>query len=260
MALLLKGGAIFLHVPKTGGRWVTQVLEASGLVVSKIGHMHADAERVLSPAGSSGFNLLSYLLKRRLGLLPRKNPYMFCFVRHPLRWYESFFNYNCEPGVNWRFEGDVDRADNWHPNAPLNGLGHPDFNFFVRNVIRRYPGYVTEMYSRFATPQVSFVGRQEQLCDDLIGVLKLLRLPFDEQFIRNYREVGVSPKRATGCDWDPALKAEVMRLEYAGLVRWGYAAQDAVEAPLETPIDSRASLSQNIHWITPQESPPPRTA
>ena len=33
MALLLKGGAVFLHVPKTGGRWVGKVLEESGFAV-----------------------------------------------------------------------------------------------------------------------------------------------------------------------------------------------------------------------------------
>lgn len=223
MALLLKGGAVFLHVPKTGGRWIGKVLTASGLVESNLGHMHADADRVLFPLGGSGRTLLTYLVKRRLGMLPRTNPFMFCFVRNPLRWYESFFNYNREPGVNWRYEGDVNDTDNWHPNAPLNGLGSSDFNIFVRNVISKYPGYVTEMYSRFATPQVSFVGKQENLCDDLITVLKRLQLTFDEQFIREFEKVGVSPKRTTGLEWDPALKAEVTRLEYAGLVRWGYA-------------------------------------
>src|SRR5690349_19299268 len=125
MALLLKGGAVFLHIPKTGGRWVGKVLTAAGLVESNLGHMHADAERVLSPVAGSGRQLLAYLLKRRMGLLPRKVPFMFCFVRHPLDWYESFFNYNREPAVNWRYEGDVNDPDNWHPNAQLNGLGSP---------------------------------------------------------------------------------------------------------------------------------------
>jgi len=237
MALLLKGGSVFLHVPKTGGRWVTAVLTAAGLVESHLGHMHADAERVLSPNGGSGRHLIRYLLKRRLGLLPRTSPFMFCFIRHPLDWYESFFNYNCEPDVNWRFEGDVQDPHNWHPNAPLNGLGSPDFNCFVRNVIRNYPGYVTEMYSRFAVPQISFVGKQENLCDDLIAVLKKLQLPFDEQFIRGFDKVGVSPKRSTGLIWDPELEAEVIRQEYAGLVRWGYA-----ETQLPTPGRSMAAI------------------
>jgi hypothetical protein len=222
MALLLKGGSIFLHVPKTGGRWVGKVLTAAGLVESHLGHMHADADRVLSASGGSGRQILAYLLKRRLGLLPRTQPFMFCFVRNPLDWYESFFNYNCEPGVNWRYEGDVHDPNNWHPNAQLNGLGSPDFNCFVRNVIKAYPGYVTEMYSRFAAPHVSFVGKQENLCDDLITVLKRLQIPFDEQFIRGFGKVGVSPKRSAGLQWDPELKAEVSRLEYAGLRRWGY--------------------------------------
>lgn len=237
MALLLKGGSVFLHIPKTGGRWVSKVLAAAGLVESNLGHMHADADRVLSPAGGSGRQLLAYLLKRRLGMLPRTSPFMFCFVRNPLDWYESFFNYNCEPEVNWRFEGDVHDPHNWHPNAPLNGLGSPDFNFFVRNVVRNYPGYVTEMYGRFAVPQISFVGKQENLCDDLIAVLKKLQLPFDEQFIRGFDKVGVSPKRTAGLEWDPDLKAEVMRLEYAGLVRWGYVEPDPA-------VDNRSNANR----------------
>jgi len=226
MALLLKGGSIFLHIPKTGGRWVGKVLAAAGLVESELGHMHADADRVLSPSGGSGRHLLAYLLKRKFGILPRTSPFMFCFVRNPLDWYESFFNYNCERGVNWRYEGDVHDPHNWHPNAQLNGLGSSDFNCFVRNVIKAYPGYVTEMYSRFATPQVSFVGKQENLCDDLVTVLKKLQLPFDEKFIRGFEKVGVSPKRSTGLAWDPELKEEVTRLEYAGLTRWGYVASN----------------------------------
>ena len=47
MAVMLKCGAIFLHIPKTGGSWVTDVLADQGLIKKQIGQIHADLVRVL---------------------------------------------------------------------------------------------------------------------------------------------------------------------------------------------------------------------
>lgn len=42
MAIRLKNGSIFLHVPKTGGVWCEHVLRNSGLVEQPAGHRHSD--------------------------------------------------------------------------------------------------------------------------------------------------------------------------------------------------------------------------
>ena len=47
MALLLKNGAVFLHIPKTGGNWVREVLGKLDLIESEIGHKHSDVDRVM---------------------------------------------------------------------------------------------------------------------------------------------------------------------------------------------------------------------
>lgn len=217
MALVLKGGAVFLHIPKTGGNWVTVVLRECGLIAGTLCdhlHKHADLRQVLADYHSAG--LLPSLRRR-------PNPFLFCFVRHPLTWYESWFKYASSPKVRWRTFGDRRDVANWHPNALLNGLRAPDFNQFVRNVIERRPGYVTELYGWYTEPPVDFIGRQECLREDLIRVLQQLELDFDEQFIRNYRRFGVSPSPRTRITWDANLRDEVLRLEYAGLVRYGYA-------------------------------------
>lgn len=222
MALLVKGGGIFLHIPKTGGNWVRRVLKESGLAAGSIGTKHADIGRLFSPAAKSTGNLLKYYVRRGFGLYPRGKHFLFCFVRDPLAWYESWFKYMSQPSRNWCHFGDENDTASWHPNAMLNGVGAPEFNQFVRNVVQKRPGYVTELFGWYTTPQVDFVGKQENLREDLIQVLKLLGLNFDEEFIRSYRKVGVSQPPCNQIEWDPELKKEVCRLEYAGLMRYGY--------------------------------------
>ena len=227
MALLLKGGAVFLHIPKTGGSWVAHVLEDCGLIVRAIAgvHKHIDLNRLIyydkfySEEGS-----IWSPRKRKMNAWISQvvDPkFVFCFVRHPLSWYESWWKFMSQPSKNWReFGSETDRAK-WHPNSALNGLGDADFNTFVRNVITKRPGYVTELYGWYARPRVAFVGKQENLCEDLIRVLKQLDLDFSEDLIRSHEPVLASPNNEK-VNWDPALREEVLRLEYATLVRHHY--------------------------------------
>ena len=82
------------------------------------------------------------------------------------------------------------------------------------------PGYVTELFGWYTKPQIDFIGKQESLRDDLVKVLKIMNVDFDEDFIRTYKEVGVSPTKKIV--WDEDLKTEMFKLEYAGVVRYGY--------------------------------------
>ena len=99
MALLLKNNGVFLHVPKTGGIWVGQVLKNLGLVKAELGGPHQDFERYFwYDRFHRDAKVSRNLLRRRLGILPRVDPkcFKFCFVREPLNWYESW----------WRYAGD----------------------------------------------------------------------------------------------------------------------------------------------------------
>ena len=222
MAIVLVDHSVFLHVPKTGGKWVAQVLDRCGLVRRRITrpNKHIDARAVLALLRQR--RRLPDLCRRLVGRPPAPRPFVFCFVRHPVSWYESWFKYMSQPERNWRPWSRDPYGRVWHPCAALDGLGSHDFNTFVRNVIRHRPGYVTEMYRLYDQPGVDFIGKQETLCDDLIAVLRRLGLDFDEKAIRGYRPVGVSPTPPRPVQWDPELLAEIERLEYASLVRYGY--------------------------------------
>lgn len=224
MALVLKNGAVFLHIPKTGGNWVTKALHENGLIKGVIpGRKHLDVDRVLARLSHGMIPTFKYYTLRSIGKRPKK-PFIFCFVRHPFSWYESWFKYMSQSSRQWHDWGNEKecRVWRWHPNSVLNGLGAPDFNQFVRNVVRKRPGYVTELYGWYTKPQVDFIGKQENLGEDLIRVLKILDLKFDEDYLRSLPAFGASPKLKKQIEWDPDLREEVARLEHAGMVRYGY--------------------------------------
>jgi hypothetical protein len=223
MALLLTNGALFLHVPKTGGRWVASVLKEAGLVRREILPSHADLRCLYSPIHRNRRELLWFLLRRHfLGWGEKR--FVFCFVRHPLSWYESWFRYMSQPSRRWRNWGDETDVLRWHPAAPLNGTGSDDFTTFVQNAIRKRPGFVTEMYGQYATSAVSFVGRQESLREDLKTALARSGLSIDEELLRESAPVNQSEKTAP-LEWDPATRRRVEALEQAGMIRYGYATQ-----------------------------------
>lgn len=121
---------------------------------------------------------------------------------------------------DWRHWGDENDVFGWHPNAVLNGLSDDDFHGFIRNVMAKHPGYVTELYGMYAQPQVWFWGKQENLAEDLITVLRRLEVDFDEDRVRDAGPVNISDRRPI--TWDESLWDQMLRLEHAALVRYGY--------------------------------------
>jgi hypothetical protein len=219
MALILVDGSVFLHVPKTGGSFVTKALTDLGLVDRAFSKKHADVDRLLNK------------YRRNYG---QTSPFIFCFVRNPLKWYESWWKYN-NNSRGWQKWGSSASGDaGWHPQNMLNGCGDPDFPTFVRNVVRRRPGYVTELYGWYDRPETSFVGRNENLVLDLIHVLRSRNLAFDEPKLRAMSAVGVAPGQES-ITWPSDLRAEVMRLEAAAFARYGYDCLDGEPAPPTTP-------------------------
>ncbi len=223
MALLLKNGSIFLHIPKTGGNWVREILTKLDLVDKEIGHKHADVDRVLY---DRAINLsFSDFLKKKFNFKSSKEyqyPFIFCFVRHPLKWYESWFKYMSQPKREWRDwpsrVGDFD----WHPNSLINGAGSNNFNQFLKNVLKTYPGYVSHLYGFYTKREISYIGRQENLRNDLVDILNRMQIKCNKDLIFNYKRVGVSPKPKIPITWDNELKHKVIQVEYSGLLRYGY--------------------------------------
>ena len=226
MALLLHHDALFLHVPKTGGMWVSAALRDLGAVRCRVATKHSDMERVLNCARRHPGRYVEAVFKAGPAWQRHaRGAFKFCFVRHPLAWYESYWSFTRARG--WTVWG-VDKRGHprWHPNAPLDGLGDDDFNRFMRNVLARSPGYVSRMYAWYATPAIDFVGKQEHLVDDLMTALRTIGCAFDERALRARPPVNASARSGVPA-WDPVLKSEVASAESAAFERFGY----SVEAP-----------------------------
>ena len=84
------------------------------------------------------------------------------------------------------------------------------------------PGYVTEMFGWYTKPHIDFIGKQEHLVDDLVKVLQLIDIDFDEEFVRNFGKIGVSPEPSNQLVWRNEVKKKVALYEYAGMIRYGY--------------------------------------
>jgi hypothetical protein len=226
-------GSLFLHIPKTGGTWVHDVLEGLGLVRRPVGgQKHAGfVQAALYPRGKKRWKDPLRLENWAPGNLLRSGsqsriPFTFCFVRHPVRWYESWWRFIAGMDVCPWFEDSRNPegyAKRWTPGRLLYECFDPDFNRFVQNVHARFPGFVTWLYGQFATPEIGFVGKQENLAEDLISVLSRRGLAFDEGRIRAWPRVNESKGAAEGIAWDRALLRRVQTTERAAMLRFGYA-------------------------------------
>ena len=228
MTVRLIDGSEFLHIPKTGGTWVESVLRESGLVAEKYGHEHADFDRNLFQSviyAQDHLKAAAAIVRRKLlagdgDKSAEEGVFRFCFVRHPLSWYESWWKFMC--GQGWHDWGKTNSRAHWHPNSTLNGLGSEDFNTFVRNVMRARPGYVSELMMAYTKPGISAIGRTENLRQDLACVLDRLGLDYDPVMLAKKPEKLVSPAPETKLQWDPELRRSVPVLELPALTHFGY--------------------------------------
>jgi len=178
MAILLKNNMMFYHIPKTGGNWVTKVLKENNLIDRILPEKHD------TPA---------IIRKKYPKIHPVKS---FCFVRNPISWYESWFQYATMK--RWRNWGKY----RWHPCKKLNGLGDKSFAKFIEKIIEKRPSYLSELYDLYIN-DCDFVGKQENLEDDLKIVLG--------EDIKLIGMVGVSPK--LNIRWSKKLKDKIIELE-----------------------------------------------
>ena len=193
--MLVLPNSRFLHVPKTGGKWIKKAIIAAGIPY----------EEHFRPWGCQHITLLENP--------PHPELFTFAFVRHPLRYWQSY----------WRFKMGVD----W--NDPHNGLDKKcradDFETFMRNVLSMFYGECSKVYERFVGPpddEIEFVGKFENLVEDLITALALAGEKFDPRVIRATAPTNVSDKKRYVADYSPELERDVRKAEQPALERFDY--------------------------------------
>jgi len=220
MALLLTDDSVFLHIPKTGGTWVSRVLKESGLLVFRFSHKHADMERVLHYGRHYPWQSVRRSFKAG-PLLTRRiaRSWKFCIVRHPESWYRSFFKYMVS--LDWKRHSGPG-GDEWHPYSEMYDLVAEDFEGFIEKLVELHPGFLTRMYRSYTEPGVDFIGRQESLTQDLIAVLEVRGLSFDAEKVVRRKKENVSPELRTRAELPAELKSALLETEAEAYRLYGY--------------------------------------
>jgi len=190
--MLILATSCFLHVPKTGGTWVKAAISAARIPFEEFtvdGDVHAD-----------------------LRYCPRPERFKFAFVRHPVEFYRSYWQYKMGMG--------------WDPQNPLDvDCAAADFHAFVRNVVVRYPGMCTQLFEDYVGPpgnEIEFIGRYERLQDDLIVALRLAGERVDEATIRSCPPQNISPRFLFPAEYSRELEDAVRQSEARAIARFGF--------------------------------------
>lgn len=94
--------------------------------------------------------------------------FAFCFVRHPVAWYKSYWG-------SWNNNGR-------RVGFPLDNVWDDNYEQFIISALDNYPGFVSRMFRMYEP--MDYVGKQESLVDDLVTALTLAGEEFDEGVLR----------------------------------------------------------------------------
>jgi hypothetical protein len=199
--------ATFLHIPKCGGTWAVRAMSAAGVPL-----------QVSPPDGPHA-------------VAATEDRFVFTFVRHPLTWYASFWNFRWSMAfqrggsLEQELREDARRSDEPIDECLVDPRGRPrPFAAFVEECIALYPGFLCAKYALY-TARADFIGRQESLCRDLLAALRQAGTSFDAEAVRRTPRINQSnPNFLSAYPQGLArrlLAAEAAAVEefYAGTVR-----------------------------------------
>lgn len=159
----------FWHIPKTGGRWVLEALSRRYAMVglSRVPRVQPERKPFMLFGQHAPPSEVAEELKR--------DRFHFCFVRHPLEWYKSWWAYRIR-----RHRSDKRHyCDHYHDE---------DCDKFINNVLDAHPnGFVTELFQLYVGSngdRMDYVGHTENILADLKEAMKLAGQPIAKPFDR----------------------------------------------------------------------------
>lgn len=187
------GNGLFIHIPKSAGVTIRNVLRAAFPVSKEIGGQHTHFPELFD------YHDLSFFDSR----------FVFSFIRHPITWYQSRWAFRLKHG--------------WQPNHPLDYYcASNDFGTFLHNCYRKYPkGWLTAEYTKYLEYKpglINFVGKHENLESDLGFVLAKLGKKLDSNSLRGMPKYNTSQISGLSSSelaiYTPSLKDLVLNMEH----------------------------------------------
>lgn len=187
----------FIHVPKTGGTWVLEAMDSIGLK-----HELINPEEDIR-GGHTGF------------YYKQRDAFSFGFVRNPFDWYRSFYKFN--KGLVTRTSGRLG----------LKRWSTEDVNEFVFDSIENGHHFSSQLKYFFGNfYEISFIGKYENLCEDLIKAMYLSGEFFDtgyEDTIREFYRTVVNSSANIECgEYSVEAKNAIFRVDRKIFRRFDY--------------------------------------
>lgn len=218
----------YLHVPKTGGTWVSQALDSAGVEFVTI-----DRPSKLMRGTHAGLAQTEDFADR----------FTIAFVRHPLDW--------------WRSRWATRMRTAWDPEHEIDSRAcSNDFEAFIEQVIENLPGHFGERLERFIGPPsqpVDFIGRFEHLADDLVRALKQAGEPFDERALRRCEPANVNDYTQLDALYPTDLAIRLAECETSVIGRF-YAADPVPERLLASATPPASGRRAGSSETTPSEA------
>lgn len=202
MTIILDRRLVFLHTWKTGGTWALAAMVRACPGVEDLRRQKLHVQLSIGRERAS-----------RLGPHAR----IAAFVRHPVEWLKSYWVYRTDSSQ--RPTDDHFWCD----------CGAPAYETFVANYLRLHPGIVAKIQCRWVggplsvlkEPQVDYVGRYENLVEDLIAILRAEEIVFDEEILRSTTPRKVSSKASKArAVTPPVMRSAICQAEAAFIARY----------------------------------------
>jgi hypothetical protein len=197
---------LFLHMPKTGGSWVTQAVSAAGV-----------ATWAPDPLGDRSYSAHGHADLHDVGVDDRLSV---AFIRHPLDWWRSYWGHRMRAG--------------WDRTIGIDAIAaNDDFNRFVLALLDHHRGSFDEIVRRFVglpSPCVDFVGRFENLVEDTCEALRLGGERFSASAIRQHPRVNVNDYRTFPALYRREVAVRLAEAEHQTIER--FYADDPIPANL----------------------------
>jgi hypothetical protein len=123
------GWCLFLHMPRTAGTWLENVLERQTPFT---------CQRMF-PNGASRHGLPEHYKLHNYD-------YVFTIIRHPRTWYPSMWRFlKGHKWISWE-------PGRWHPWRVLERYADDDFNGWMEKLLANEPGYLTRYVEQVVGP------------------------------------------------------------------------------------------------------------
>lgn len=189
--------SIVYHIPKCGGKWVKRVMRRAGLEYRRCRGYYRRQDWGLYGEHATPENVQA----------EEDDLFSFCFVREPVGWYRSFWSF--------RMKG-LEAGGSLSPRFPADESWSDDPETFAYNLMGAFPGgFVTELYQLYVGA-MDYVGRLENLRDDLETALTLAGETFDTKVLAETGPCNIvasRPEWEKRCELGPEVQERIRKVE-----------------------------------------------